>query len=199
VPKPAYYLERDKLFEVLPKDSGSIVFLGNSLTQYFELAELFANLRVKNRGIHGDDIEGTLKRLASVIDLKPSKIFIELGTNDLDLFHTTERILLNYGRLIDTLQSTCPDTKIYVQSVLPVANSNSQMPSYCSPQRNKQIQELNKVLENLTRTKRCTYIDAHGQFTTKGQINPKYAVDGVHLSGEGYLLWTKIFRQYVEE
>ena len=35
-PKLPYYLSRDKLFESLPVDTGAIVFLGTSLTQYYE-------------------------------------------------------------------------------------------------------------------------------------------------------------------
>jgi lysophospholipase L1-like esterase len=198
-PKPAYYLDRNKLFEVLPKDSNSIIFLGNSLTQYFELAELFKNNHIKNRGIHGDDIEGALKRITPVVQSQPQKIFIELGGNDLDLGHTKIRLLNNYKRLLDTLQAACPKAKIYVQSLLPNENSSRLMPSYCSPQRNKEIKEVNVDLRKLAEEKGCTYIDAYSRFVLNGQLNPNYSVDGVHLSGEGYLVWTKILEPYVEE
>lgn len=46
-PRLPYYLSRDKLFEAIPVDSNAIVFLGNSLTQYFELAELLPGFNVK--------------------------------------------------------------------------------------------------------------------------------------------------------
>lgn len=198
-PKPAYYLDRDKLFDVLPKDSNSIIFLGNSLTQYFELAELFANNHVKNRGIHGDDLDGTLKRLTPIVQAQPKKIFIELGINDLALGHTKERLLKNYERLIDTLQKSCGQTKIYVQSILPTENSSLFTPTYCSPEKNKEIVAVNVDLRQLSTAKGCTFIDAHRQFVLNGQLNSRYSVDGLHLSGEGYLLWTKILKPYVND
>ena len=46
-----YNLQRRSLFEVLPVYSSDIVFLGNSITDGCEWAELFNNRHVKNRGI----------------------------------------------------------------------------------------------------------------------------------------------------
>ena len=45
-----YNLQRRSLFEVLPVYSSDIVFLGNSITDGCEWAELFNNRHVKNRG-----------------------------------------------------------------------------------------------------------------------------------------------------
>ena len=44
-----YNLQRRSLFEVLPVYSSDIVFLGNSITDGCERAELFNNRHVKNR------------------------------------------------------------------------------------------------------------------------------------------------------
>ena len=46
-----YNRQRRSLFEVLPVYSSDIVFLGNSITDGCEWAELFNNRHVKNRGI----------------------------------------------------------------------------------------------------------------------------------------------------
>ena len=46
-----YNYQRRSLFEVLPVLSSDIVFLGNSITDGCEWAELFNNRHVKNRGI----------------------------------------------------------------------------------------------------------------------------------------------------
>src|SRR5687768_4651192 len=103
--RPSYYLDRNKLFEVLPADTNAVVFLGNSLTQYFELAEFFPGKRVKNRGIHGDMLEKALRRLGPIVATKPEKIFIELGVNDAEQNVPIDRFLLLYGRLLDTLKT----------------------------------------------------------------------------------------------
>lgn len=199
-PKLPYYLRRDKLFDVLPADSNAVVFLGNSLTQYYELAEFFPNVRVKNRGIHGDMLEKVLLRLSPVIASKPKKIFIELGVNDVEQLVPQHKILGLYARLLDTLKATCPATNIYVQSLLPVADTSAFVPSsYCSPQTNQRIVQVNTALRSLAGQKGCPFIDLHPRFLLNGQLHPEYSVDGVHLSGEGYKLWTKTIKPYVEE
>ena len=50
----SYNFQRRSLFEVLPIHSNDIVFLGNSITDGCEWAELFDNPRIKNRGISAD-------------------------------------------------------------------------------------------------------------------------------------------------
>ena len=198
-PKPAYYLERDQLFELLLKDSNVIVFLGNSLTQYFELAEILQNSSVRNRGIHGDMSAGVLQRLSPIIKSQPKKIFIEIGINDLEQKVSKAEFLLNYQRLIDTLQATCKGARLYVQSILPVSDSSQRLQSYCSPEMNRLIVEVNNELQQLASKKRCTYINVHQHLLKGLELHPRYSVDGVHLSGEGYLQWAKVIKPYVEE
>ena len=193
-------MDRNKLFEIMPADSNAVVFLGNSLTQYFELAEFFPGIDVKNRGIHGDMMEKVLLRLSPIIASNPKKIFIELGVNDIEQKVPKEKFLAMYDRLIDTLKNACPSTKLYVQSVFPVADTSSYLPySYCSPQMNKDIVFMNRQLRWLAQRKACTFVDLHDKFLLNNELNPLYSVDGVHLSGQGSALWTKILRPYVEE
>jgi hypothetical protein len=52
---------RNELFNTMPTDTNALVFLGNSLTQYFELAEFFPGANVKNRGIAGDVTGGVYR------------------------------------------------------------------------------------------------------------------------------------------
>lgn len=199
-PKLPYYLGRDELFASMPADSNAVVFLGNSLTQYYELAEFFPNTRVKNRGIHGDMMEKVVLRLSPIIASKPKKLFIELGINDVEQNVPTDKILQLYGRMLDSFKTRCPATKIYVQSLLPVADTSRYLPSsYCSPQTNKNVNAFNPLLRKLATEKGCTYLDVHDRFLANGQLNAAYTVDGVHLSGEGYKRWTELLRPYVEE
>ena len=93
-----YLYDRDELFETLPIDDNSIVFLGNSLINNFELAELFQNLKIKNRGISGDKIDGVINRLDPIIRLKPNKIFIEIGINDLGYRSNKDVVLTKYKK-----------------------------------------------------------------------------------------------------
>ena len=79
----SYFLNRQQYFEVFPKDSNSIIFLGNSLTQNFEVTELLKDLRIKNRGIYGDFTAGVVNRITPIIQTHPKKVFRGIGLNDL--------------------------------------------------------------------------------------------------------------------
>lgn len=197
--KIKYWLERQELFEVLPKDSNSIIFLGNSLTQNFELVELFQNINIKNRGINGDIIEGVSNRLTPIIETQPKKLFIEIGINDLGKGIPKDRVIINYKRLLDNLKKELKSTKIYVQSLFPVENGRDGFPTYCNPKVNSDIKVVNQELLKYAKELDLTFIDTYSKFELGGQLNPKYSVDGIHLSGEGYLLWTKILRPFVDE
>lgn len=59
-----YYSQRATLFEQLPITSQDILFVGNSITDGCEWAELLGNAHVKNRGISGDVVMGVYDRLA---------------------------------------------------------------------------------------------------------------------------------------
>ena len=56
-----YYDQRELLFESLPTSQSDIIFLGNSITDGGEWAELFQNPDCKNRGISADITAGDRK------------------------------------------------------------------------------------------------------------------------------------------
>ena len=193
-----YLLNRDELFKSFPISKNSIIFLGNSLTQNFELAELFQNLSIKNRGIIGDYTSTLYNRLEPIIEEKPEKIFIEIGINDLGINLPNDSLVNNYVKIIDKLQSETPNSKIYIQSIFPVKNDSQYLKSITNPEVNKNVILVNKELKSICEKKNLTYIDIYSSFELEGQMNPKYSIDGVHLNGTGYLLWRDKLKSFVE-
>lgn len=192
-----YFLNRQQNFEVFPKDSNSIIFLGNSLTQFFEVTELLKNLKIKNRGIYGDFTGGVLNRIKPIIDEHPQKVFIEIGLNDLLHSIPVDTVLKNYQTLIDTLQSGKSGTKVYVQSLLPIGY-NSETANL--PHINDDIRLINERLKQYSQQHNATYIDLYTSFSIEGKINPKYFIsDGEHITGEGYMLWADLVKPFVNE
>lgn len=90
-----YNLQRRSLFEVLPVYSSDIVFLGNSITDGCEWAELFNNRHVKNRGISGDRSGWLLDRLDPIVGGHPKKLFLMIGVNDLAAGVSPDEIVAN--------------------------------------------------------------------------------------------------------
>ena len=81
-----------------------------------------------------------------------------------------------------------------------MADSSDKMSiDYCSPKTNNNIRLLNQKLKDYTKKAGITFIDIYPHFLAGKELDPKFSVDGVHLTGDAYLLWTKLLKSYVEE
>lgn len=186
-----YHKSKQRLFEIMPNDTNEIIFLGNSITANCDWSEFFGNPNIKNRGIGGDVIIGIIDRLDEVIESNPKKIFLMIGINELGGKNPTRQTLMNYEKLIILIREKSPNTKLYVQSILPTSNSDHGRNSDV-------IIIINKGLENLTKKYNCIYINLFDLFKTeKNKLDINYTFDGVHLNSNGYLLWKSIIKDYV--
>ena len=80
-----------------------IVFLGDSLTEGYPAHEFFPDHYVVNRGIAADVSQEVLYRLyPNVLILKPKKIFLLIGTNDLPRKKYKPHVLENIEKIIFT-------------------------------------------------------------------------------------------------
>ncbi|MBC7417528.1 MAG: hypothetical protein H7325_05175 [Pedobacter sp.] len=185
-----HWKETKSLYDILPNDSNEIIFVGNSITFGCKWAELFSNPKIKNRGIGGDNTEGVIERLTEITESKPDKIFINIGTNDLGLDMRISEIVKNYREILDRIKNSTPKTKIYIESVLPTNNH---------PKRNNDsIRVLNKQLEKLANEKSVKYLNLFDSFLdTNGNLNMEISLDGLHLTGQGYLIWKKVIENDV--
>lgn len=194
-----YYYQRATLFEVLPVGSHDIVFVGNSITDGSEWSELFGRPRILNRGISGDISEGVLDRMDAILCGHPAKIFLMIGTNDLARDISVDTVVENIGRIIDRTLAESPSTMFYVQSILPVSPHFGRFGGHTA--KGAEIREANERLRALAAEKGVVYIDLHSLFTDPetGDMNLRYTNDGLHLMGEGYLLWRDTVAGYVRE
>ena len=115
-----FYDQRKSIFEVLPQTKNEIVFLGNSITNFCEWTELFQNSNVKNRGISGDVTQGVLDRLDQITRVKPAKVFLLIGINDLSQNIPKDSVFNNICKIAANIHTASPKTKVYIQSILPV-------------------------------------------------------------------------------
>ncbi|TPE43906.1 family 20 glycosylhydrolase [Pontibacter mangrovi] len=183
-----YYHQRATHFRNLPHTRGDIIFIGNSISDGGEWSELFADLRVKNRGISGDTSPGVVNRIGEVAARKPAKVFLMIGTNDLVRGISPDSLLQNIFWLSGYLKEKSPATKLFVQSILPV---NDSFGKFSGHTRNGQvIQEVNAALQAAAPTRGYTYLDLHTPFSdASGKLNASYTNDGLHLNGDGYTFW----------
>ncbi len=197
-----YYHQRASLFrslqntsvskfnttESLPASQRDIIFLGNSINDGSEWAELFNDIRIKNRGISGDITAGIMHRLNEVAERKPAKVFLMIGINDLGRGVSPDSVVKNILLINDYIKQETPSTKVYIESILPVNPSFGKFAGQVS--KVKEILQANVLLRSAAQAHGFTFIDLHSSFVNaQGYLNPKYTNDGLHLVGAGYQLW----------
>jgi lysophospholipase L1-like esterase len=186
-----YYEQKVTLFRQLPDTKNEIIFLGNSITDIGEWAEIWQNPKVKNRGISGDNTFGILARLDEVVSSQPSKLFIMIGINDIARNIPDSIIIRNYERIIAKVQQASPRTRIIVQSILPTNNKFTQFKNHQN--KTEHILTVNAALQNICRKANLTFVNLYPQFVdADGKLDERYSNDGLHLNGYGYMLWKDI-------
>lgn len=193
-----FYYQRATLFEVLPTSKSDIIFLGNSITNGGEWAELLRNPHAKNRGISGDTTQGVLDRLSTITKGKPSKIFLLIGTNDLSRGKSVDEVAKNVEKIVERVKRESPKTKLYVQSVFPVNPKFNKFLGHMN--RQKDIAALNAKIKAIAARHGVTYIDVYKSLVTPSTdvMNPEYTNDGLHLLGKGYLKWVEVLKPYLK-
>ncbi len=184
------YDRKVSLFEVLSESKADVAMVGDSLTEGARWDEFFPDVKIINRGICSDITSGVENRISSIIKTNPEKIFLMIGINDIALGIEQEEIYSNIESIIKKISSELPETKIYIQSILPVASDDI----------NRQtIININTDLQKLCESNGITYVDLHSRFVNEdGYLNTKYAdKDGLHLNGLGYGLWREIIKEYI--
>lgn len=179
-------------FDIYPIQAGDTVFLGDSITEGGKWDEMFPEAHIKNRGILADTSSGVLARLTQITSGKPSKVFINIGTNDIGgmvaNISDTE-LLQNYEEILDQLAKETPDTLVYVQSLFPRTVKFTQ-----------QIEAVNSKLQSLALSKGVTYVNLYPHFLDDdGSMKDELSNDELHLLGNGYAMWRDLIYQHVKE
>ncbi|WP_017654784.1 GDSL-type esterase/lipase family protein [Fortiea contorta] len=190
-----YYVHKKSQFELLVKSENTVIFLGDSITDEGEWTELLGKSYAKNRGISGDTTVGILNRLPEIIESKPRQIFMMIGINDLNnQGKSINQTLTDYQNILIELKNQTPNTEVFIQSVLPVNNKISRY-----WQNNHNIIKFNLALKELAQQYKYQYIDIFSHLAdSEHQLEDQYTLDGLHLNGQGYLVWKKVIEKYVE-
>lgn len=193
-----YWNQRTSLFEILPVGENDIVFLGNSITDGGEFNELFGMDCIKNRGIRSDVITGVEKRLGQVTGGRPRKIFLLIGINDVSHGHSVEELARRYERLVKRIREESPDTRLYVQSVMPVNNSFKRYKNLAGKE--TVIRDFNKRIQSIAEAEGAVYVDLWPMLVDSyGNLKGELTNDGLHLNGRGYRVWTDGIKGFVKE
>lgn len=194
-----HYYKRFLQFMNEPAIAGKdIVMLGNSLTENGgDWSARLGKKNVRNRGIIGDEVMGIYDRLHQILPGHPQKLFLLTGVNDVSHDLTTDSIVAMMRTTIDRIQRESPDTKLFLQSLLPINESFGRYKKLTG--KTDMIPEINARLEALAKEKKIVFINLFPLFTEKGTnvLRSNLTNDGLHLNEEGYEIWVKAIRKKI--
>ncbi len=165
-----------------------VAFLGDSLTDGYDVAAYYPQYTVSNRGIGGDttyDLEGRLK--TSVYDLKPKVAVMLIGANNFDT------MMENYENILRGIVENLPNTKIILLSLTSMGGEHWG--------KNNQIAAYNNVKIKLLAEKYSfEYVDIYSPLLNPedGEIYDEYTTDGGHLTAQGYEVLTREITPAIE-
>jgi len=185
-------------------DKNSCVFTGDSITHWYPMDELIRGVTVHNRGNAGYFTYELLDTFDEIVlCLKPDKIFILIGTNDMSIKSITPKDACdNTERMIEKIKKALPETEIHLLSVYPVNVSKHQkvLKKICKMRHYypEKIVRLNELYHQLTKKHHIRYVDLYnGLCDENGQLKIEYTIDGLHLSTEGYRHVTECLKEYI--
>jgi lysophospholipase L1-like esterase len=156
-----------------------VAFLGDSLTDGYDLAKYYPQYKTANRGIGGETSFGLEGRMQlSLYDLKPKVAVLLIGGNNLDT------MLDNYERLLQGIKQTLPQTQVVVLSLTAMGGDWAH--------KNAQATLNNVSIKGLAEKYECEYVDLFTPLfdITTGQVREGYTTDGAHFTPQGYEIVT---------
>ncbi len=199
------------LNEVVVK--GQILFTGSSLMEQFPINELLMTEKmdciIYNRGVGGFTTDDMLENMdVQVFGTEPSKIFINIGTNDISnpsisfeeaLAHT----ITNYEKILKQIKERLPETKVYMMAYYPVKEDVS-IPdgpwgeTMFKNRNNTNIPIANEAVKKLADKFGYTYIDVNNGLTdANGNLKEEYTIEGVHMYANAYRCVLENLKQYL--
>lgn len=187
-----HYENRVALFEEENKKHSpgevDVVFLGDSLTEGYDLATFYPQYITVNRGIGGDTTFGLWDRLeVSAYELEPKVVVMLIGANNFDTMF--ER----YEDIVKALRENLPDTHIVLISLTSMGMDWG---------KNNHKAAFNNVkIKLIAERNGCSFVDMFTPLLNEetNEIYPEYTIDGGHLTDKGYQVFTDTLTPVLEK
>ena len=196
------YREDNALVDPPVAGEERVVFLGDSITDGWELNQYFVNKPYINRGISGQITGQMLGRLqADVLDLKPRVMVLLGGTNDLARGVELAAIQNNIQMIADL--AAAHGVAPVLASIMPVSDYHADKdPRFrrTPDRRPADIQELNAWMRGFASNRGYRYLDYFAVTADdSGMLAAELADDGLHPNAEGYKAMTPPARAAIAE
>jgi lysophospholipase L1-like esterase len=176
-----------------PADPKRVVFMGDSITDIWKLADSFPGKPYVNRGIGGQTTPQMLVRMyPDVIDLKPAVMVLLAGTND--IARNTGPVTLTM--IEENIQAMTELAKLHgikvvLCSVTPVSDYTQRKQTGGRPPEDSL--KLNAWLKEYAPKQGAVYADYYSAVVDdKGMLKDGFSADGLHPNAKGYELMAPV-------
>lgn len=206
-------VEKLKRYDILNQFvlKGETLFVGSSLMEQFSINEFQQILDKKhiiyNRGVSGFVTNELLSFMDTCIfDLSPSKLFINIGTNDVGLAdYQQENLITNYNHILKEIKKRLPKCTVYVMAYYPV-NQNAYNPSEndvatevkFKTRTNSTLIAANIAIKELSKRYDYEFINVNAGLVDKeGNLKKEYTIEGIHLWPSAYFCIFNNLKKYL--
>jgi lysophospholipase L1-like esterase len=170
-----------------------VVFFGDSRAEAWPAPEQVRGVQFVNRGIGGETTAQALGRFPQhVAPLRPNRIVIQLGINDLKaipiLPERKDAIVRdckeNLRRIVELSRES--GAQVTVTTIFPTARAPLERRPFWSGEVAVAVRDVNAFIQSL-KSDRVTVFDAYKILVNAdGIIDPAYSVDLLHVNANGY-------------
>ena len=183
------YREADAALAPPTPKENRVVFLGDSITDYWKLADYFPGKPYINRGIDGQTTPQMLVRLRQdVIDLHPRVLVVLAGTNDIAGVTGPARnddIQANYASMAEVAR--VHHIRVVFASLLPAHNYTPDAKESFALRPRERILALNAWLKDYCAKNGLVYLDYFSSLIDQqGMLRRDLSDDGLHPNPAGY-------------
>jgi lysophospholipase L1-like esterase len=181
---------------------GRVVFMGDSITDGWHLAEYFPDKPYVNRGISGQTTAQMLIRFRpDVVNLKPKVVVILAGTNDIAGNTgpmTVEQIEDNYASMAEIAKAN--NIRVVFASIVPINNYTERAVPFFLNRSPEKILALNKWVKAYCEANGHVYLDYFTPMKDeKGLLRKDLAEDGLHPNKAGYKIMAPLAEAAIQK
>ena len=188
---------------------GQILFTGSSLMEQFPINELLMSSGmtqvIYNRGIGGFTTDDMLQYMEEMVyGTEPSRIFINIGTNDISRpEYRLETLMANYRKILTQIRERLPQAEITLMAYYPV-NETDKLPDSSmaaemfATRNNENIALANQAVEKLAKELGCQFINVNDGLTDeRGKLKKEFTIEGIHMYANGYQVVLDNMKKYL--
>jgi lysophospholipase L1-like esterase len=167
------------------------IFMGDSITEAIKVYEVLKDSSVLAK--KGEDVVKAKEHVSQLVSMKPNKVVLLYGMNDVETFNNPNDFKKNYLSLVNEIKTKLPKAKIYLQSPLPVTDAAiNESPRVT----NANLKEFRKVVYDISKETNVNYVD----ITPIAEANVNlYEGDGIHFKYGFYNKWLNYLYNTMEE